>query len=273
MGYAGIGPRAQEAPLPRSRRDVLRLGACVPVLPATARMASAQAYPSRPVRIVVGVSAGSAQDTERPRGGPLTSRSLRTFGFGSIVDAVTGLPLVDARRLAATSAQIIELGAAHLAAAHDLDRVDHRRIERKHALDALAIRDLANREVLIEARAGAADADALVGLDAALLALDYLVVDEHGIARLKIRNLLAGGKLRDLLLLELLDQIHGKSPSAAPRKPSGPKWAQADERRLCSSSCPGRASFYDKDRLLSRARARSRKPAKIRAFYAPDRPA
>src|SRR4029077_5508194 len=148
-------------------------------------------------------------------------------GFGSIVEAVASLPLVDARRLAAATAQIIELGAAHLAAAHDLDRVDHRRIEGEHALDAFAIRDLANREVLIKARAGAADADALIGLDAALLALDHLVVDEHRIARLKIRNLLAGGKLRDLLLLELLDQIHGKSPSAAPRAQMGSSGLEA----------------------------------------------
>jgi tripartite-type tricarboxylate transporter receptor subunit TctC len=48
--------------LPRSRRDVLRLGACVAALPATARIAGAQTYPSRPIRIVVGVTAGSAQD-------------------------------------------------------------------------------------------------------------------------------------------------------------------------------------------------------------------
>jgi len=48
--------------LPRSRRDVLRLGACAAALPATTRIAGAQTYPSRPIRIVVGVTAGSAQD-------------------------------------------------------------------------------------------------------------------------------------------------------------------------------------------------------------------
>jgi tripartite-type tricarboxylate transporter receptor subunit TctC len=48
--------------LRRSRRDVLRLGACAAVLPATVRMASAQAYPGRSIHIVVGVTAGSAQD-------------------------------------------------------------------------------------------------------------------------------------------------------------------------------------------------------------------
>ena len=78
------------------------------------------------------------------------------------------LLLGDAGALAAQAAQVIQLGAADLAAAHDLDRVDHRRVEREHALDALAVGDLADREVLLQARAGAADADALVGLDAGL---------------------------------------------------------------------------------------------------------
>src|SRR5271170_6485486 len=106
------------------------------------------------------------------------------------------LPLGDARRLAAAAAQIIELGAANLAAAHHLDRVDHRRIQRKHALDALAVRNLAHGEVLVEARAGAADADALVGLHAGALAFDDLDVDHDSIARLKFGNFLAGAKSR-----------------------------------------------------------------------------
>src|SRR5471032_2343716 len=39
---------------------------------------------------------------------------------------------------AAQAAQVIKLGAAHLAAAHYLDRVDHRRVKREHALNAFA---------------------------------------------------------------------------------------------------------------------------------------
>src|SRR6202008_778308 len=105
----------------------------------------------------------------------------------------------DAGRLAAPSAQVIQLGAPHLAATDDLDRVDHRRIERKHALDALAVRDLAHREVLVEAVAGAADAHALVGLHARALALDHLDVDDQGVARTELGDGLAGGKLRHLL--------------------------------------------------------------------------
>ncbi len=44
------------------RRQFLHLAAGAAVLPAVSRFAWAQAYPSRPVRIVVGVAAGSAND-------------------------------------------------------------------------------------------------------------------------------------------------------------------------------------------------------------------
>src|SRR5205085_3748465 len=99
--------------------------------------------------------------------------------------------------LAAPSAQIVELGAAYLAAAHHSDRVDHRRIEGEHALDALAVRDFAHRETLIKTAAGAADAYSLVGLHAAALALDHFDIHEQCIARCEIRHGLAGGKLGD----------------------------------------------------------------------------
>src|SRR5438477_5739524 len=108
--------------------------------------------------------------------------SLRRVGLGGLGLVRTLLALGDARRLAAPAAQIIQLGAPHLAAAHELDRIDHRRIEREHPLDALAVRDLAHREVLVEAAAGAPDAHALIGLHAAALALDHLDVDQHRVA-------------------------------------------------------------------------------------------
>jgi tripartite-type tricarboxylate transporter receptor subunit TctC len=44
------------------RRKVLALAACACALPAISRIALAQAYPSRPVRIIVGFSAGGAGD-------------------------------------------------------------------------------------------------------------------------------------------------------------------------------------------------------------------
>ena len=45
------------------RRHFLRLAAGAAVLPAVSRLASAQAYPARPVRIIVGFPAGFAADT------------------------------------------------------------------------------------------------------------------------------------------------------------------------------------------------------------------
>jgi tripartite-type tricarboxylate transporter receptor subunit TctC len=44
------------------RRNFLHLAASAAALPAAARFARAQAYPTRPVRIVVGLTAGSASD-------------------------------------------------------------------------------------------------------------------------------------------------------------------------------------------------------------------
>src|SRR5437764_5496958 len=125
------------------------------------------------------------------------------------------LLLGNARLLAAQAAQVIELGAAHLAAAHDLDRVDHRRIQWEHALDALAIGNLAHREALVDAAARARDTQPFVGLHAGALAFAHLDVHDHGVARREIGNFLA--ELGDLLLLDLLQQVHGNSPAAAPR--------------------------------------------------------
>ena len=51
--------------LPR-RRHFLHLAAGAAALPAVSRVAWAQAYPSRPVRlIVVGIAAGGAQTSSR----------------------------------------------------------------------------------------------------------------------------------------------------------------------------------------------------------------
>src|ERR1700676_2696371 len=98
------------------------------------------------------------------------------------------LLLDDTGRFAAQIAQIIQLGTTHLAAAHHLDRIDHRRHHREYALDAFAVADLANGEALVEPTAGTADADAFIGLHAGALAFDHLDVDDHGVAGAKLRN-------------------------------------------------------------------------------------
>src|SRR5262249_62408093 len=68
-----------------------------------------------------------------------TASRSRALGCRRFRLAGAILLLGDAGRLAAPAAQVIELGAADLAAAHDLDGVDHRRIDREHALDPLPI--------------------------------------------------------------------------------------------------------------------------------------
>src|SRR5262249_37742470 len=138
----------------------------------------------------------------RPVRPPSRSLSLRRRCFLAVAML---LPLADARRLTAPRTEIVELGTADLAATNDFDRVDHRGVQRKYALDALTIRDFPHRKILVEALPRAPDAHALIGLHAGALALDHLDVHEHGIARCKVRNVLAGRQLCDLLLLELLD--------------------------------------------------------------------
>src|SRR5262245_24150189 len=165
----------------------------------------------------------------------LRSRSARLTTAVGLAPA-PARALGNTRRLAAAATQVIELGPAHTAPAHDLDRVDHRRIEREHALDALAIRNLPHGEVFVKAVPGATNAHAFVGLHAGALALDHLDVHDHSVARREIRNVLAGGQLFDLLLLELLNQVHWKSPSAAPR--AGRPAAGALEIIVLNGSAP-----------------------------------
>src|ERR1044071_3700867 len=119
---------------------------------------------------------------------------LACRGLGTFRTAGT-LALGDARLLAAESTQIIKLGAADFAAADQLDRIDHRRIEREHALDALAVRNLAHGEVLVQSAPGAANADAFISLHARLVAFHDLDVNQHGVARLKVGNGLSGREL------------------------------------------------------------------------------
>src|SRR5690606_17746050 len=95
--------------------------------------------------------------------------------------------------------QVIELGAANLAATDDLDGLDQRRIDREHTLHAFAVGDLADGEVLVEAGAGAGNDDALIGLDAGARSFGDAHLDADGVARLEFGKLALGFDLGGLL--------------------------------------------------------------------------
>src|SRR4029079_3039980 len=80
--------------------------------------------------------------------------------------------LLDLRGLAAQITEVVELGAADVAAGGDLDAVDVRRVHGERALDAHAERHLADGEGLARARAVPTDHDTLEHLDAGPAAFD-----------------------------------------------------------------------------------------------------
>ena len=69
------------------RRRFLGLAAGAAMLPAVSRIARAQAYPTRPVRIIVGFAAGSAADINARLIGQWLSERLRQH---FIIENVTG---------------------------------------------------------------------------------------------------------------------------------------------------------------------------------------
>src|SRR5439155_22027067 len=110
-------------------------------------------------------------------------------------------------------AEEVQLGAADLGGAQDLDRVDDRRVEGEDTLDALAERDLPDRERRARAAPVHADHHALEHLDALLVALAHLDVNFHGVTRLDRRA------FRQLPTLDGLYRSHFYSFSAGSPAP------------------------------------------------------
>jgi tripartite-type tricarboxylate transporter receptor subunit TctC len=76
------------------RRRFLHLAACAAALPAGSRIAQAQSYPSRPVRLIVGLAAGGGQDiVARLMGQWLSERLGRQFIIESRLGASGNLAL------------------------------------------------------------------------------------------------------------------------------------------------------------------------------------
>src|SRR5688572_9426880 len=118
-------------------------------------------------------------------------------------------PLADARRFARASAQVIELGAAHIALALHFDRSDERRIGLEGALDALSRGHLAHDERGVEAAVALGDHHAFERLQALPLALHHVHVHHHRVAGREVRDLLL--EALDLFLLQCPDEVHSPS--------------------------------------------------------------
>src|SRR5690606_16523849 len=166
----------------------------------------------------------------RPEGRPgSVLRLARGAGGGAVLLLATDVGL-QAGGLAAQLAQVVELGAAAAAAAHDRDLADQRRREREDALDALAERHLADRDGAAGAPAVlAGDDDALEGLDARAVALGHLVVDADRVAGVEVGDVVAQVGLLDraqdgaFVVLHLRFSIPGGLPlSLSSRRRSRP---------------------------------------------------
>src|SRR5262249_1261315 len=98
------------------------------------------------------------------------------------------LALAQARRLADAVAQVIQLSPADLASPLHVDLGDLRRVQRKRALDALALYDAADGEHLAHAAAAPRDDCAAEDLRALLGAFQDALVDVHLVADLEQRD-------------------------------------------------------------------------------------
>jgi hypothetical protein len=116
------------------------------------------------------------------RGGLLAHGALRQASF-SLMRA--DLP---------SAAQVVQLGAAHVAAALDFDRGDQRAVGLERALHAFAARDLADDEAGVEATVALGDDHAFVGLDALAGAFDDVDADDDGVAGRERREWFCSGE-------------------------------------------------------------------------------
>src|SRR5690606_14087580 len=120
----------------------------------------------------------SAPEPRRRRREDASALLLAGGACGRAVLLLAGDVGLEAGGLAPQLAQVVELGAAAAAAAHDRDLADQRRVEREDALDALAEGDLAHGHGAAGAAAVLArDDDALEGMGAGPVALGDIVVD------------------------------------------------------------------------------------------------
>src|ERR1700743_3787887 len=112
--------------------------------------------------------------------------------------------LVDAGCLARQFAQVVQLGAAHVAAALHADFADRRAESLKHALHTFAVGNFAHGERRIEAAVLLCDDHTLVGLNALAITLHHFDLNDDGVAGIEVRKLAC----RPLAVEFLDDLIH-----------------------------------------------------------------
>ena len=108
------------------RRTFLRLAAAAVALPAVSRIASAQAYPSRPIRIIIGYTpAGSADITARLMGQWLSERLGQTVVIENRPGAGTNLATEAVVRAPADGYTLLLVAPANAINATLFEKLNH----------------------------------------------------------------------------------------------------------------------------------------------------
>src|SRR5688572_7718842 len=142
---------------------------------------------------------------------PRLSAVHRNLGAAAPISGSEFALLADLGGLADAIAEVVQLGAADVAALDDLDLRHRRGVERERALDADAVAQLAHRVRLLQAAALTPDHVALEDLNPLLAALDHSDVD---------LELVTGKELGDVvaqrLVVNEVGRLHGVSLRSGP---------------------------------------------------------
>src|SRR4029077_2555818 len=187
FGTSGTLPRSTPNSTPNSSSSRIRCS-------ALRSPSSPRHNPEKNERTVMMVPCSRGAARGRRRRELLTGPALELF--------------LDARRLARQVAQIVELGAAHAAAALHRDVADRRAVGLEHALHPLAVGDLAHGKGGVQSTVALGNDHALVGLDALAVALDHLHLHYHGVTRAECGQFAGHALLVDFLN----DLAHSSSP-------------------------------------------------------------
>src|SRR5665811_2156270 len=123
--------------------------------------------------------------------------------------------LLDLGSLTAQVAQVVQLGAPHVATGHDLDLLDDRAVQREGALDANTEADLANRVGLADATTVTTDDHTLEDLDARARAFNDLDVNLDVVTGAECRDVIAQADLVDVVELVHVRFAFSSAPQVA----------------------------------------------------------